>query len=448
MSGMIETSCRVVDSPAREPDKRSARLELAKFDSFEAAGAIREEWDQLAERLEGDIFGTFEWCAAWWRHFSLGRSLVIYAARRNGELAAVIPLFRETLRWGAVKVRVVRVLGTDHAGTRCYPLFDPEVIDDLAVDLLRALDNAGEWDVFHIGDLPGYYPHARRLAAALQRESHRPRIFLHEGYYPHAVFDVPGDFETYLSRLSGNERNNIRKADRRIAASATLRADAVPRDELSAAFAELCRWHGEHWLARGEIGFFDKWPGASAFHEDVAAAQAEAGRLVLFRLRADEDLIGYVYAQQFGRRLHFFQSVRAPQSNWESCSPGRLLHCAAIRAAIDEHLTLVDSMSGFYEYKRRLGAQFLGLKCIAAVRRRWPSRIRVAVFRAITGLIHLVYFRVWYSKLAPFLRRRLGRSGPRFLGAPMSRTYIRSRFVLDALSGRPSNIQGAESADE
>jgi CelD/BcsL family acetyltransferase involved in cellulose biosynthesis len=446
--GLIDNSRRLIPIPGLARTECPPRLVLTEFDSFEAARTIRDEWDRFAERIGGDVFATFDWCAVWWRHFSSGRTLRIYTARRDRELVAVIPVFREAIRWGPVCIHVVRVVGTDHAGTRCCALFDPAICDELATALFEALNRDGVWDVFHIGDLPGYFMHAREFAAALQRAAKCHRVYLRDGYCPHAVFEVPDDFESFLSRLSGNERKNIRKTERRLTESVALRTFCVSREDLPFAFEELCRWHRDHWQARGELGFIDKWPGAHAFHADIAAAQADAGRLRLLRLRAGEQTIGYIYAQRFGGRLHLFQSVRAPDVHWDRFSPGRLLHCAAMRTAIDERLSQVDAMSGFYEYKRRLGADFLRLKCVTAVHRRWSSRIRVGVFRAITAMIHLVYFRMWFSKLAPFLRRRLSEKSPRFLYAGMSRRHIRSRFVLDAFSGRSFEINVADRPGE
>ncbi len=443
MFTLIDESPTPVPAPTLEVGPRAGRLQLTVHDSFGAVEALRDEWNRLAEILGGDIFSTFEWCAAWWKHFSADRRLMIHVARCDGAIVAILPLFRETVRWGPLSIRVVRVIGTDHAGTRCFPLIDSVHCDELVSTLIDALNLAGAWDVLHFGDLSAYYPHAESLAFALSRSPHRLRVFVPTGLCPQAIFAVPESYALYIQSLSHNERSNLRKADNRLMRSHTSHALPVARNELTREFDRMCDWHSEFWNRQGEMGFFDKWPGAREFHAEIAATHADLGRLALLRLQFGEQTAGYVYAHRFGRRLHLFQTIRAPDERWEGFSPGRLLYCAAMRLAVRERLECIDAMSGFYEYKRRLGAEFLSLKSVTAMRQRWPSRIRVAAFRVASMIVHLVYFRVWFSHLAPAFRRRFSGRAPRFLHAGMLRAFIRSRFVIDALSGRPIEANGS-----
>src|SRR5580765_2920621 len=62
---------------ARPPADSALRVEV--YSSFEAANFIRAEWTRLLNEMQGDLFGSFEWCSTWWRHFSKGRQLEIYA---------------------------------------------------------------------------------------------------------------------------------------------------------------------------------------------------------------------------------------------------------------------------------------------------------------------------------------------------------------------------------
>jgi hypothetical protein len=341
-------------------------------------------------------------------------------------------MFRETIRLGPLSLRVVRLLGTDHAGTRVWPIFQTQHATESFEMLISALDRGGVWDVLHIGDLPGYFRQIEVLCDCLIRSA-RGQLYRNLNYYPHAVFSLPDDFEKYLDKLSGNERNNVRKNERRLSKSHVLRSTVVSREEYDTFLDEFFRWHDEYWESQNELGFFSLWPGSRAFHADIARAQCDVGKPVLMRVFASDDPVGLLCAHQFHHKLHLFQAVRAPGNLWDSFGPGRLLHCEAFRWCILQGIEIVDAMSGFYEYKRRLGAEFLGLTTVAVVRNSMWSGARAAVFRLMVAVVDAMYFRLWLCKVVPFMRRCLRIKPGRILGAGMAVRFIRSRFVLIGL---------------
>lgn len=419
------------DGKTHPPSAHTCRVET--YHTFEAAAAIRKEWGQLAEAVGADLFGSFEWCEIWWKHFSVGRRLEIYAIWSGDELVAVFPLFRETLRWGPVWLRVVRVVGSDHAGTRCWPLLQNVFAQGAVQHLMAALSGQGPWDIFQIGDLAGYYQQSQLLCSAL-RDTQAGNLHVNQDYYPHAVFTIPENFELYLDRLSGNERNNIRKNERRLSRTHQLKRTVVSPADRLASLHEFFRWHDDYWDTQSELGFFSLWPGSREFHSDIAQLKCEAGEAVFIRVDANEDPIGLVCAHRFLGRLHLFQAVRAPGGHWEAYGPGRILHCETFRWCIANGISTVDAMSGFYEYKRRLGADFLALTTLALVNRSLSSRVRTQLFRAVVYLVDAMYFRMWICRIAPLLRRRFRMENVPFLRAGMARRFIRSRFILAAMS--------------
>lgn len=426
------TCGRLPGKPAEPPDS-SAVLRVKVFSSFDSAKEIVEAWAQLASTLGADLFASFEWCETWWKHFSKGRRLEIYAFWSGDELVAVFPLFRETLRWGPVSLRVMRVLGSDHAGTRCWPLLQTRLADEVMRLLVETITRAGRWDVIHIGDLPGYFPQVDVLCSALLA-TQTGEVFCNKDFYPQAVFTIPGDFEAYLNELSGNERNNIRKNERRISKSNQLKTSIVPPDGMPAALKALFAWHDDYWESQNDLGFFTLWPGSREFHGDIAQLESSTGEPVFIRVEADGDPIGMVCAHRYMDRLHLFQAVRAPGGAWESFGPGRILHCETFRWCISQGIPMVDAMSGFYEYKRRLGAEFVGLTTMALVRGSTASRVRARLFKAVVSIVDATYFRLWLCRITPVLRKRFRMKKNAVLRAGMSRRFIRSRFILTAMS--------------
>lgn len=402
------------------------------YRSFDEVQSIRDEWTRLASKVDGDLFGSFEWCETWWKHFSSNRKLEIHAIRHGADLVALLPLFRETIRWGPLSLRVVRLLGTDHAGTRVWPLFESQHATDIFQVFITTLNRGGIWDVLHIGDLPGYFGQTEVLCNALMRSA-RGQMYTNRDYYPQAVFTLPGDFDKYLESLSGNERNNIRKNERRLFKTHQLHNTLVSDDRADEAMGEFFHWHDEYWNAQNELGFFSLWPGSREFHAEFARTGSESGTPLLMRVSASHEPVGMICAHRYNRRLHLFQAVRAPGNLWDSFGPGRLLHCEVFRWCMDNGIPTVDAMSGFYEYKRRLGAEFLGLTTVAVVRNSMWSGARAAMFRLMLAVVDACYFRFWLCRFVPLIRKRLKIKPGRLLRAGMAQRFIRSRFVLIAL---------------
>jgi hypothetical protein len=46
----------------------------AVFEPVDDLDGIAEEWNRLAETA-GNVFGSYEWCRAWWAAHGLGRRL-------------------------------------------------------------------------------------------------------------------------------------------------------------------------------------------------------------------------------------------------------------------------------------------------------------------------------------------------------------------------------------
>ena len=95
-----------------------ATTDRFRFDPVADLESVRGEWTDLAARSD-NVFATYEWLAAWWRHFGRDRPLLLTSVRdAAGDLVAILPLYLAARR----PVRVVRFLGhgaTDQLGPVC-----------------------------------------------------------------------------------------------------------------------------------------------------------------------------------------------------------------------------------------------------------------------------------------------------------------------------------------
>ena len=405
----------------------SPTFRMTCYYSFGDARFLHDDWDHLAANIGGDLFATFDWCAIWWKHFGRGRRLEIYVARAGEELVAVVPLFRETLRWGPLSLRVIRLVGCDHCITTCHILIHPDWYQQVASVLMDALDGGGKWDLIHLAELPGYFSHGHALAEALRCSNHSGRVVYREAAYPHMVFDVPDSFEEYLKQLSAKERRNLRRDERRLdRAGRVERCSPTNRRELRQIFPELVDLHGQYWHGRGRLGHFAEWPHAEQFHREIAEVLLDQGRLALVIVRQNGRLLAAEYCARFGERIHWIISSRRPQ---KTC---RIGFSALLNMAMCTGAKQIDALPGYYDYKRRLGARCVAIKTVTVFARKRLSTLRVRVFRSTTWVISLIYHRIWFWHLAPWLRIKLPNVRASFLNASLWQPLIRTRFLVVA----------------
>lgn len=411
--------------------QRQRATDAVCYSSFEAAAELREEWDDLALRCGGDVFNTFDWCRIWWKHYGQGRQLYIQAYREeNGSLVAVLPLFREDIRLGPLRLRVLRLVGCDHGVTTTGFLVAPEQTERVAAEFGRRLHGDRSWDLVQLAELPGYSEYPEPFSAALAASAQSLQVTYDPKHYPQMLFHLPADYEEYLGKLSGTERSNIRKRQRRLAESHQATEVNIPPGEVSANFAEFVRQHEAQWHAEGQLGHFGDWPGSREFQEEIAKTHSKSGRMLLVRVAADGETIGYQYNLIFNGRVHWITSSRTLNPRWEAFSPGRLLHCATVKAAIAAGAAMLDGLGGYYEFKRRLGAQVVGLQSVTIVRRGGASRARLRAFVAATRTVDGLYHRLWYWHAAPWLRRRIPPTFARMLSRGLRTRFIRGRFLV------------------
>ncbi len=396
------------------------------YRSFEEVQSLREQWDSLVERLDGDIFSSFDWCFIWWKYFGEGRQLEIYIATSGDEIVAVLPLFREMIHWGPFSLRVIRMIGSDHCGARCNLVVDHQYIIPVTNALMKNLDCNGGWDVFHIGYLLDYFQTSQSFVDALQHCEETGRVDFNDNVYTNMVFNIPDTFEKYLKNLSLKERRNIRRDERQLKQMVPVVShQPVDKSELNHAFSRLISLHYQYWLGRGKLGHFGDWPKVEQFHRDLAEVLLDKGRLVFVEVLTNGKLQATEYGVRFGKRVHWIIGARSQNTT------SRIGFCALLRLAIQMGATQIDALIGHYDYKRRLGAKVTYLKAITVFPRNRTSYLRFHLFKCVTWLICLVYFRIWFWRFAPFLRRKSSFSHIRPLRAGLWKRYIRTQFLVE-----------------
>lgn len=414
-------ACQICETGREEGAliEQGAPLEHRVYHDFKTACETREAWDALAA-AEGDFFSSFDWCAIWWQHYGDGRHLEIHVFIKGNALVGAIPLFRERVRVGPFAVQVVRIVGSDHSTACCHLNLHHRFAEEVLQGLFRTVLADGDWDLVHLGRLPGYFRHVDLLARVLRNTGRVGKVEKARDPLPQTVIDLPKSYEEYLEGLSSRERHNIRKETRRLVSEHTLISkDLAEEQDVLDGLEQFIEFHQSQWTEKGERGHFEDWPGSRAFHRDLALVISRAGRLCMRQLLADGHPLGMVYSFYFGSRMYYFLTARSTDPRWHFCWGGRVAACEVVRKSIERGATQMEMGVGYYLYKLKLGGKLYPVMGITAVRAGvWPA-LKVWMLRKLALLRDLLGYRLWYLRIEPRLS---------FVNKAMSRRWIRTRM--------------------
>jgi len=177
-------------------------LRTAVYYDFEQLLGLRESWNCIvAGGAMLSFFQQFEWFEAWWRVFAGERELHVLAVFAGEELVGVIPLVRQTYRFGVLAFKILRFPAddiSDYYRIIAAPGFEQAVCDNLAKYLRN---HPREWDLLFFKEIP-------ESAYRVVRDSLAPLRFpsLHE--ISSRTFNLPIQtyWEAYWRSLSGHLR--------------------------------------------------------------------------------------------------------------------------------------------------------------------------------------------------------------------------------------------------
>lgn len=388
---------------------------LERIDELQA---LEAEWQALAERTGAEVYLRPAWLLTWWRHFGTDRQLACLALRREGRLAGLLPFAIEELRAGPLPLRLARLAGTD---PHCI-VFQAPLEPDLAAPvwrlavrhLLRKL-GCDALSLTPVSDRTAHLPLLREIGAS------EPGLALHEAAAGrHVVFDLAKNFETWLARLSKNRRSHFRRRLRELQSRHAMQAAETIPD--STEFAEFAAFHDRQWRAVGRGGHFTDWPGSRDFYQDLAGRPAAEPPIRLYPLTGAEGLLASRFVLRAAGRAHFRLPARSLDPEVSRLSIGEVSLITSIEQLTAQKVDMIEAGRGDYDYKLSCGGTQVPVWQILLYPDTPRGRGRLRILLGWSRLLNLLYYRIWFLKLAPRLQRRFGRR-PR----PLWHSWIRSR---------------------
>jgi CelD/BcsL family acetyltransferase involved in cellulose biosynthesis len=231
-------------------------------------GPIADEWEELAEQTGASPFRRPGWFEPWWRAFGSG-NLQVFTVRRNGRLAAVVPLVRRggglasPTNWHTPEFGIVAA-DEEAAGALVGAVLaqEPKRLSIAFID--RAGDDFARFR--GAAAAAGYLQHTRTLELS-----------------PFVAIDR--EWEDYLQTVRKHRRENRRRRLRRLGEVGDVAFESqVPADRLDELLAEGFEIEASGWKREQGTAIVSR-PETLAFYTEVARWAAERGWLRLHFLR-------------------------------------------------------------------------------------------------------------------------------------------------------------------
>ena len=301
-------------------------------------------WDDIQAQAESrSPFMSWEWHRAWADADPAATAAEALVLRSGESVRAILPLLSRHLRFHRVRVRAltwaIGDLGCpDHLDVLATPAADVAAL----VPVLEEL----EWDVIVLSNLAPNAPGARRLAQALSARGH---VTLRQPLWVCPYLDLPGDWESYLKRVSRNRRQALRYMEKSLRRHHTVTITDYDGARVAEGWQRLVTLHEQRWAEGGGLGAF-RDPHVDRLHRRFTAELARRGQLWLTTLDLDGEPAAAWYGFTWGDTAYFYQSGRDPR--WERESVGQVLLAMMIRRAMERGLKRFDFLRGEDPYKR------------------------------------------------------------------------------------------------
>lgn len=323
-------------TPALRSRERSdsSLLEISTYPFASTDTALMQAWDALAEQNGASPYFRPGWVTAWWRAFGTDK-LEIRTLKRNGKLAAILPIIRHHATFESV--------------ANCHsPRFGL---------LARDLDSATELALTLFAEKPrrvsisALDPLGRSMTACLraaEETGYRTALF---PYQRSPYLEIRESWDEYESRLSKKLLANLRHCKQNLEKQGAITMEMVSGSQwldeyLAEAFSvEASGWKGDRHTA------IQSNPETRKFYTDIAHWAAARNSLRIFFLRLDQRPIAMYYSLIEGGTCYLLKG--GYDAAYSRYSPGKMLMHAVVSHCFSAGLSSIEFHGDANQYKFR-----------------------------------------------------------------------------------------------
>ncbi len=305
-------------------------------------------WDAVLGRARvSSPFMRWAWHRAWAdvapaAELQASEVLVVHGA--DGTLHSLFPIRLSHARFRRVSTPALTWAIGD---VGCPDELDLAAAPEADVNALAAAVEELPWQVLILSNLAERATHAERLCTALEARGHVAR---RRSLWRCPQLDLPTSWDGYLTTLSSNRRQILRRKERSLRRDRGLTLTDYGADRLDEGWAHLLALHEQRWDGAGEGGAF-RDPRSARLQRSFAGAMARKNRLWLTTLDLEGQPAAAWYGFTSGDTVYFYQSGRDPR--WERESVGLVLMGMMIQRAIERGYRAFNFLRGDDAYKQQ-----------------------------------------------------------------------------------------------
>jgi CelD/BcsL family acetyltransferase involved in cellulose biosynthesis len=318
-------------------------MEIRRIADLQGFASLRNDWKELHQQNPNqEVFLSWEWLYAWWKHYGKGRELWLITAWRDGDLIGIAPLMRVERRKYGVRLNVLCNIGTPDVDEGGFIVKDGEAqvyaaIGDYLITQKRL------WDMLELNELPAGSPEMRYLLPQLANSGFGFR----QSNTPHLYLPIPTRWNEYIERLPLEFRRKRLRNERKLSEQNRLTivhhlGEEVTWEDIATIFE--VNEHGH---------FPDVYRPAEekAFQREIFELVKEKGWLNIHLLYVDDLPIAYNYGFVCNARYGYWRS--GFDLRYAEYSVGNMLIFRTIENCLEREINELDFLSGYEPYKAR-----------------------------------------------------------------------------------------------
>ena len=317
-------------------------------------------WTRLEAESDSSIFQSWLWIRSWIVTLPDSVDIRLLKVSHRGEVIGLGVFGKAVLvRHGIIRSRMLCLSETGQ------PAFDRLTVEhnDLLISrswetqvwqaALDKLATWGEgWDEIRVSGMSDDV-----ALSAIQQLAHAQGLLaqaeLSKPYFWVDLEALRNENQSYLSALSGNTRQQIRKSLRLYGEQGPVELSVAQSPEQALAyFDEMRELHQRYWRDKGQPGAFAS-EFANRFHRELITNGVLTKQIHLIKITAGEETVGILYNLVHAKKVCNYQAGLVYDDN-PKLKPGLACHALAIEMNIANDSKSYDFLMGDSQYKRSL----------------------------------------------------------------------------------------------
>lgn len=328
-------------------DALRSELKIEEYSNFESLVGLREQWNDLARRLNLTPAEEFEWHKTLWEFHHANRTLTVLVARDEAGITGIAPLVIETERRNGMRVQVLRMLGGFHTLHGTPFLLDRRPDETLNAFLDHLTKHHGNWALWFTGCVKGSPQEAMLFAAFAQRGYQS----VTENTEISPYLELEGTFEEKVKTLQPRFRTSLRSRERRLKEKGTVELRFMDSVELwEQGLAAIREIEQDSWKvdAGTAITVQDfQWQ----FYLRYTPVAASAGTLRIPVLYLNDEPLAYDYAL-FHRGVYYLMKT-SYKNKWHDSYPGFVLRYWLMAWTYSQQANEIDFLGKDEDWKMK-----------------------------------------------------------------------------------------------